>query len=313
MTQSLYAGIDLSKDSLDISTYPKIESAHFDNSDEGLDGAVRWLQARSPAVVVLEATGGYETRVAATLADAKLEPAVVNPRQVRDYARALNILAKTDALDAAVIARFAHDIKPASKPLPEADFLALKALVERRRQLVGIRTAELNRLHRAATRRVQMSIDSILKALNRQIEDIDRDTDAAVRNSPIWREKETLYQSVDGIGPVTARVLVADLPELGSLNRREIASLAGVAPFNRDSANMRGKRSIWGGRAAVRSALYMATMSAIRHNPVIERFYRRLICAGKKKKVAITACMRKLLIILNSMAKNKTPFCADFS
>jgi transposase len=265
----------------------------------------------APALIVLEATGGFEVTVAAALAGAHLPIAVVNPRQIRDFARATGRLAKTDALDAQVIALFAERIRPDARPLADADSQALSELVARRRQVVEMIGMETNRLHQARNPRVQRMLRATLKTLTDQLAELDRDIDNAVRRSPIWPAADDLLSSVPGIGDVTAHTLIADLPELGQLDRRRIAALVGVAPINRDSGQMRGKRTIAGGRSDVRNALYMATLSAIRWNPVISEHYRNLVDRGRPKKVALVACMRRLLGILNAIVRTKTPWqCA---
>lgn len=232
---------------------------------------------------------------------------MVNPRQARDFAKATGQLAKTDTLDARALAHFAEAVRPPPRPLPDAQTEELRALLTRRRQLVAMRTAEHNRLDNAP-RRVQATIEAHLAWLDAQLATLDDDLDTTLRASPVWRERETLYRSVPGIGPVSARTLLLDLPELGTLSRQRIAALAGVAPFNCDSGTMRGRRAIWGGRAPLRATLYMATLVAVRHNPVLTTCYERLLAAGKAKKVALVACMRKLLTILNAMVKHQTPW-----
>ena len=258
-----------------------------------------------PCGVVLEATGGYEMLVAGELELAGLPVSLVNPRQVRSFARATGRLAKTDAIDAQVLAQFAEAIKPPVRPLPDQETRELRALVDRRRQLLGMVTSERNRL-RNASRRVRPLIQEHIQWLKQQVDDLDKDISELIRSSPVWRAQEDLLCSVPGVGPVLSSTLLTHLPELGSLNRGQVAALVGVAPLNRDSGAFRGKRSIWGGRAAVRSALYMAALVATRHNPVIKAFYQRLRAAGKAKKVALTACMRKLLLILNCMLLRRT-------
>jgi transposase len=254
--------------------------------------------------VVLEATGGYQAAVVAALVVAKVPVAVVNPRQVRDFAKALGRLAKTDALDAAVLARFGQVVRPEPRaPIDEAT-LALEALLTRRRQIVEMITAEGNRLKQSATS-VRPSIKAHINWLKHELADINRNLDSAIRDSPVWRETEDLLRSTPGVGRVLATTVLSELPELGKLNRKQISALVGVAPLNRDSGTMRGRREIWGGRASVRSALYMATLAATKHNPVIRRFYERLCQAGKMKKVALVACMRKLLTILNAMMRDQ--------
>jgi len=303
-----YVGIDVSKERLDVEVLPGGEAQSFASEEGGVDALVSWLVSVKPALIVLEATGGYHVHVASALGVAGLPVAIVNPRQVRDFARSLGLLAKTDKLDAHVIARFAHDIRPEARPLASEAEAALKALASRRSQLVSMRAAEKNRLQQAREKRIKKSIKSVLKHLDKQIEDLENDLNDNIRSSPMWREKDDLLRSAPGIGPATSFKLISSLPELGNLNRRQIASLVGVAPFNCDSGKMKGRRVIWSGRADVRTALYMAALVAIKHNPAIKRFYDRLRLAGKPGKVALTACIRKLLIILNAMLKNKQPF-----
>jgi len=311
MAEERFAGIDVSKQSVDVHVLPSGERHQFANDPDGLDAAASLLKECAPHLVVLEATGGYQVRLAARLAAEGLSVAVVNPRQVRDFARALGILAKTDALDAGVLARFARDVQPEPRALPSKAEQAIKALVARRRQLVGMRAAEANRLHHADGPRVRKSINQTIAFLDRQVASLDDELDHTIKSSPIWRAKEKLLRTVPGIGPQSARVLLADLPELGHFSRGVIASLVGVAPLNRDSGMMRGRRSIWGGRPAVRTVLYMATVAAIRCNPKIRDFHQRLRHAGKPPKVALTACIRKLLVILNTIVRNETPFCGS--
>jgi transposase len=232
---------------------------------------------------------------------------VVNPRQVRDFAKATGQLAKTDALDARAVAHFAEAVRPTPRPLPDAQTAELRALLARRRQLIAMRTAEQNRLENTSAR-LRADIVAHIAWLDQRVATLDDDLDTTLRASPVWRERETLYRSVPGIGPVCARTLVLDLPELGTLSRQRIAALVGVAPFNRDSGTLRGTRTTWGGRAHVRATLYMSTLVAVRYNPVLKTFYQRLCHAGKAKKVALTACMRKLLTILNAMAKHQKPW-----
>ena len=308
MNEVKYVGIDVSKENLDVEILPGGEAQSFASEKGGVEALVSWLVSVKPALVVLEATGGYHVHVASALGAAGLPVAIVNPRHVRDFARSLGLLAKTDKLDAHVIARFAHDIHPEARPLASEAEAALKALAARRSQLVSMRVAEKNRLQQAREKRIKKSIKSVLKHLDKQIEDLENDLNDNIRSSPMWREKDDLLRSAPGIGPATSFKLISSLPELGNLNRRQIASLVGVAPFNCDSGKMKGRRVIWSGRADVRTALYMAALVAIKHNPAIKRFYDRLRLAGKPGKVALTACIRKLLIILNAMLKNKQPF-----
>lgn len=304
----VYFGIDISKDHLDLHQLPQDRAARFEANPEGIGKLITYLKRRKPTLIVIEATGGYETRIAAELAAAKLNVAVVNPRQVRNFARALGILAKTDSIDARVLGRFAQDVRPEPRPLPDEQELALKALVKRRRQLVEMLVAEKNRLNRVTSKTVRENLKQTIEFLNQRIADLDKQIAETVKNSPVWREKDNLMQSVPGIGAKTSHTLMALLPELGKLNRRQIASLVGVAPLNRDSGKFRGRRMISGGRKPVRNALYMGTLAAIRCNPMISSFYLRLRQDGKEFKVAITACMRKLLIILNAMLKNHIAF-----
>jgi transposase len=261
-----------------------------------------------PKLVVLEATGGLQVRVAAALAAKGLPVAVVNPRQVRDFARATGRLAKTDPLDAEAVARFGEAVQPEPRPLPDAETEQLAGLIARRRQIVEMMTAEKNRRHQITRSDLKADLDAHLEWLGKALNRIDEDLDKAVRSSPIWRAREELLKSVPGIGDVASRTLLAELPELGRLTRRQIAALVGLAPFNRDSGTMRGRRTIWGGRAALRATLYMATLAAIRHNPAIKAFNTRLRAAGKPAKVAITACMRKLLVTLNAMVRDRKPW-----
>lgn len=298
-----FVGIDVSKSTLDMAV-SKGAKRRVGNDESGIAALVAELTTISPALVVLEATGGYQAAVVAALVVAKIPVAVVNPRQVRDFAKALGKLAKTDALDAAVLARFAEVVRPEPRaPVDEAT-LALEALLTRRRQVVEMITAESNRLQQSAAT-VRPSIKAVIAFLRRQLADINRELDAAIRNSPVWREKEDLMRSVPGVGRILATTLLCELPELGRLNRKQAAALVGVAPLNRDSGEMRGQRKVWGGRASVRAALYMATLSATKHNSVIRAFYERLCASGKLKKVALVACMRKLLTILNSMMRDQ--------
>ena len=307
----VFVGIDVSKDQLDVALRPSAERWAVANDDAGIATLVDRLGALTPALIVLEATGGLELPLTGALA-VGLPVVVVNPRQVRDFAKATGKLAKTDALDAAVLAQFAEAVRPALRPLPDAALQALSALLARRRQLLEMRTAEQNRLGMARPP-VRKGIRAHIAWLDRRLAQTDDDLARAIRESPVWREKDDLLQSAPGVGPGLARTLLADLPELGTLNRKQIAALVGVAPLNRDSGTLRGRRSVWGGRAHVRAALYMSALAATRYNPVIRAFYQRLCAAGKAKKVALTACMHKLLGILNSMVKHRTPWRKHFS
>ena len=272
--------------------------------------AVCLLKKLKPVLVVLEATGRLESALVATLQSAGLPVVVVNPRQVRDFAKAKGILAKTDAVDARVLALFGEAVRPPVRPLPDSRARELDGFLTRRRQLVEMIVAEQNRL-RTAESAVRPDIDAHLAYLRRALASIDQDLDPRVKNSPSWRERDDLLRSVPGIGHVLSLTILAELPELGILNRRQIAALAGVAPFNRDSGRMRGKRTVWGGRATVRQAPYMAALVASRYNPVIHEFYSHLLAKGKSKKVALVACMRKLLTIVNAMMRDHVPWNPD--
>ena len=299
----LFVGIDVSKDRLDVAVRPTGKTWQVPYDAEGISSLVGNLRELVPQLVVLEATGGMELAVAGELALADVPIAVVNPRHVRDFARAAGKLAKTDALDAQVLAHFAEAMQPEPRPLPDATTQELKALVARRRQLVEMITAEKNRM-RTATRRIRPKVQEHVRWLEEHLEDLDQDLGDFMRSSPMWKDKDELLRSTPGVGPVLSMTLLSDLPELGALNRGEIAALVGVAPFNRDSGTLRGKRTVWGGRSQVRAALYMAALVATRYNPVLRDFYQRLCAAGKPKKVALTACMRKLLTILNVMVRD---------
>jgi transposase len=300
-----FVGIDVSKAQLDVAVRPRGETWTVVHDEAGLSGLVARLRTLAPALIVVEATGGWEVALVGALAAALLPIAVVNPRQVRDFARSTGTLAKTDRLDAQSLAHFAEALRPEPRPLPTAQAQELSALLQRRRQLVDMLTAEKNRLPLAA-RRIRPQLQAHIAWLQQQITQFDDDLRELVRSSPLWRDKEDLLRSAPGVGPVLATTLVAALPELGTLTRQQIAALVGVAPLNRDSGTLRGRRTVWGGRAQVRTVLYMSTLVAVRHNPVLAAFYQRLRAAGKAPKVALTACMRKLLTILNAMLKHHT-------
>lgn len=300
-------GIDVAKAALDVAVSPTAERWTLAYTEREVAALVRRLTPLQPALVVLEATGGLEGPLVGALAAAGLPVVVVNPRQVRDFAKATGRLAKTDTLDAAVLAHFAATVRPTPRPLPDAATQTLAALVTRRRQLVGMLTAERNRLA-SAPRALRAEIQGHITWLQRRLGRLDEDLDQAIRTSPAWRAQDDLLQSAPGVGPVLSRTLLASLPELGALNRKAIAALVGVAPLNRDSGTLRGRRRVWGGRAAVRAVLYMGTLVAVRHTPVLRAFYQRLRAAGKLPKVALTACMRKLLTILNAMLKHQQPW-----
>ncbi len=300
-------GIDISKAQLDLVVEPGGESLTVSYDGPGLATLITRLSQISPRRIVVEATGGLERALLRALVDVALPVVAVNPRQVRDFARATGQLAKTDALDAAILARFAVVIQPPERVLPDPQTQELAALLARRRQVLAMRRAEQNRLDRASAR-VRKRIEAHLRWLHAELARLDEDRDDMIAQSPVWREREDLLQSVPGIGPVMSRTVLAELPELGLLNRKQVAALVGVAPFNRDSGRLRGHRTIWGGRAPVRTVLYMATLVATRWNPVIRQFYQRLRAAGKAPKVALVAAMRKLLTILNAMVHHGTPW-----
>lgn len=303
-----FVGIDVSKDRLDVYVRPSARAFSVLRDAEGLEKLINDLRALSPTLIVLEATGGFEITVAAALASASLVLAVVNPRQIRDFARATGRLAKTDALDAQVIALFAERVRPEPRSIADADSRTLAELVARRRQVVEMIGMESNRFRQAHNPGVQRAIKATLKTLESQLNELDRDIGKTVKGSAAWRAADDLLTSVPGVGDVTARTLIADLPELGKLDRRRIAALVGVAPVNRDSGQMRGRRTISGGRGTVRNVLYMATLSATRWNPVISQHYKSLVERGRPKKVALVACMRRLIGILNAILRSKTPW-----
>jgi len=304
MPDPVFVGIDVSKMRLDVAVRPTDAVWTSSNDDVGVAALVRSLVALAPQLVVLEATGGLEGQLVAQLATSRLPVAVVNPRQVRDFAKATGKLAKTDSIDASVLAHFAQAVGPTPRPLPSEEAEVLEAILVRRRQLSEMLVAERNRISTSAPS-VRPGIQAHVIWLKAQIKSADGDLNSRLRQSAVWREKDDLLQSVPGIGPVLSSTLIALLPELGTLNRKQVAALVGVAPLNRDSGTLRGKRSIWGGRATVRAALYMGALVASRHNPILRIFYRRLLAAGKLKKVALVACMRKLLTILNAMFRDR--------
>lgn len=303
-----FIGIDVSKDRLDVHVQPIGRAFAVPRTDAGVEQLLTELRVLAPMLVVLEATGGFELTVAAALAGASLPLAVVNPRQIRDFARATGRLAKTDTLDAQIIALFAERVRPEPRPVADAQAMILAELVARRRQVVEMIGMESNRRRQARAPRVQRTIDATLKTLQAQLVDLDAEIDDSVRGSPVWRAADDLLTSVPGIGDITARTLIAELPELGRLDRRRIAALVGVAPVNRDSGQMRGHRAIAGGRTSVRNVLFMATLTAIRWNPVLKAHYHQLIARGCPKKVAIIACIRRLLGILNAIIRTASPW-----
>jgi transposase len=299
-------GIDVAKRTLEVAVRPSGEHWQVSNDASGIEDLIERIRRMDVGLVVLEATGGYERAAAAGLAGAQLPVAVVNARQVRDFAKATGRLAKTDRIDAEVLAHFAEAVQLEPRPVPAEEAAALTALVERRHQLIVILTAEKTRRQQAATAVVRSRIGVHITWLQAELEEVDRGLGEAIQASPVWRERDALLQSVPGIGPAVSRTLLSELPELGTLSRQRVAALVGVAPLNRDSGTMRGKRTIWGGRARVRSTLYMAALVATRFNPVIRAHYERLLARGKAKKVALVACMHKLLTILNAMLRHQT-------
>lgn len=301
-------GIDVSKERLDVAVLPEVEAFAVANSPAGLQELTTRLRERSPAIVALEATGGFETLAAATLAAAGLPVVVVNPAQIRAFAHAVGQRAKTDPIDAGVIARFAAVVRPELRPLPDPATRLLADLMARRRQIVEMIAAEHQRARRVTLPRLQKSIARLIKALQKELESLDADIDDVVRGSPIWRAKEDLLASVPGVGQIIARTLLAELPELGRLGRREVAALAGLAPFTRQSGQWRGRSAIGGGRTVVRTVLFLGAMSAVRHNPSLKEFFARLVAAGKPKMVALIAVARKLLTILNAILRDRRPW-----
>lgn len=304
---AVVVGIDVSKARLDVAVLPSGEAWSCGNNEAGIADLVSRVRAMHAGLVVLEATGGYELAVITALAERALPVVVANPRQVRDFARATGRLAKTDSLDAHVLALFGQRVAPEPRPLADEAAQELRALLTRRRQLVDMLSAERHRLE-LARKRVRKSLKAHIAYLERELRISNTELTGVIRESPIWREKDDLLQSVPGIGQITSQTLVAELPELGHLGRREIAALVGVAPLNRDSGTHRGVRHTWGGRSSVRKVLFMAALTAVRWNPAIRGFYQRLVAAGKPKKVALVACMRKLLTILNTMVRRNQPW-----
>jgi transposase len=305
---SIIVGIDVSKDRLDVAVRPSGEAFFVERNAQGLEVLVGRLRELSPRVIALEATGGFETIAAAALAGANLPLVIVNPAQIRAFARAVGQHAKTDPIDAAVIAHFVEATKPQVRPLPDEATRMLADLVTRRRQIVEMIGAERQREQRISVPRLKSSIARLLKALEKELASLDADIDDAVRGSPAWREKENLLASVPGVGPVIARTLIAELPELGRLDRKQIAALAGLAPFTRQSGRWRGKSFIGRGRTTVRSVLFMGALVAKQHNPILKAFFDRLVAAGKPKMVALVAVARKLLTILNAIVRDNRPW-----
>lgn len=306
-----FIGIDVSKDHLDVSVRPSQEKMVFRNGDEGIDSLIQRIQPLQPELIVMEATGSYHQLALGRLLAAGMPAIAINPRQARDFARAIGRLAKTDGIDAEVLAEFGERIRPEVRAIGDQATQELDAICTRRRQLVGMIIAEKNRSHAAPTS-IRARIKKHILWLEKQIQELEDDLNKLIRSTPAWREKDDLLRSCKGIGPTTSHTMLACLPELGTLSRHRIAALVGVAPLNRDSGKHRGQRHIYGGRIDVRSVLYMATLAAIRSNPAIRAFHKKLIAAGKAKKVAITACMRKLLTILNAMVRTNTRWNSEF-
>lgn len=305
MNSEAYVGVDVSKSILDVSVLPDKKAQRFSNDDIGVKKLVSFLNKIYPSLIVFESTGGLEMLAVSSLVEHQLPAVIMNPRQIRDYAKATGRLAKTDAIDAETIARFARDIRPEIRPLKDDQTKVLSALNARRKQIVDMLVAEKNRLH-SAVKLNRKSIEQHIRYLEKALDSINKDIDQMIKKSPTWRTNDEILQSFKGVGPVTSATLLCNLPELGELNRKQIASLVGVAPVNCDSGKYRGRRRIMGGRADVRRSLYMAAVASLRHNPSIKAFYDRLIDAGKPPKLALTACMRKILVILNAMMKNRS-------
>ncbi len=309
-TREVYVGVDVSKARLDLASRPTGDRFDVANDPAGIDSLVDRLRAARPALVVLEATGGLERPVAAALTAAAIPVAVVNPRQARDFARATGRLAKTDKIDAEILARFGEAVRPRPRAIPDEEAQEFAAILARRRQIVEMLTAEKNHSDATLSKPLKKRIGAHIRWLERELSRTDDDLDRTIQASATWRENERLLRGVPGVGPVLARTVLAELPELGSgeLSPKQLAALVGVAPLNRDSGTLRGRRTIWGGRERVRAVLYMEALVATRHNPHLKEFYERLLAAGKPKKVALVACMRKLLTILNAILKNRTPW-----
>ena len=312
-TNKVHVGIDVCKARLDVAllaqeALPSGEAFTVANDEEGIQTLAEKLREIGPALVVLEATGGLERPLVAALFASGIACAVVNPRQARDFAKAIGRLAKTDRIDATVLARFAEAVHPEPKAPPKDEALEFQAILARRRQLIGMLVAEKNRLGSASSKKVRSRLEAHIKWLEKELARVDRDLEEVIEASPTFKENEELLRSVPGVGPVLCRTLLAELPELGSLSPRELSALVGVAPLNRDSGIFKGRRGVWGGRARVRQALYMGALIASRYNPLIKAFYERLVASGKPKKVALVACMRKLLTILNAMMRDRTPW-----
>jgi len=308
MKNQVFIGLDVSKQKLDVAVRPGNRHFITPNDDRGIKQLVKRLAALQPELIVLEASGGYEFMVTAALAEAQLPVALVNPLAVRQFAGATSKLAKTDKIDAQVLAHFAEAVKPEPRPLPDQELQVLKAALQRRQQVVKMIGQEENRLEKTYIPGVRRDIQKHLTWLRRRLDELNRDLDDQIRKSPLWRDRDRLLQSIPGVGPTVSRAIMAQLPEVGTLSGKKAVALVGVAPYNRDSGRFRGKRMIRGGRSHLRHVLYMAAVVAARFNPVIRTFYQRLLAAGKPKKLALTACMRKLVLIINSMVKNKQPW-----
>lgn len=308
--EPVFAGIDVSKDQFDAAILPSGELCSFDHNEAGIQALVGKLGDLHPELVIIEASGGLERTLVASLAAAALPVIVVNPRQVRDFAKATGQLAKTDSIDAMILALFGQRVRPELRQLPDEETQTLEALLVRRRQIIDMLVAENNRLGLASPA-IAKDLKAHIRFLSKRLEGVESEIDIAIRNSPVWRAKDKLLRSAPGVGPVLSRTLLAELPELGQLTNNQIAKLVGVAPLNRDSGRYRGTRKIWGGRASVRRVLYMAAFAATRWNPVIRAYYERLVARGKPHKVALVACMRKLLITLNSMARSGQHWCSS--
>ena len=306
--EARFVGIDVSKAQVDVAVRPTGKRWTLPYDQTGIEGLIPQIVYLEPALVLLEATGGLELPLVAALVAAALPVVVVNPRQVRDFAKATGTLAKTDTLDAGVLAHFADAVRPEVRPLKDAETQVLNSLTARRRQVMTMLVSEKNRLG-TALGAVSPRIEAHIAWLEQELSDLDKGLRQTLRRSPVWREKDDLLRTVPGVGEQLSLTLLANLPELGTLNRRQIAALVGVAPYNRDSGTLRGKRAVWGGRSRVRAVLYMGALVASRHNPAIRDFYQRLLAAGKPKKVALVASMRKLLVILNGMLKHGSPWC----
>ncbi len=308
----IFVGIDVSKAQLDVAIRPIAQALSVTNDKAGIKTLVKHLEKLQPSLVVLESTGGLERQVMTALIGAEIAVTMVNPRQIRDFAKSTGQLAKTDRIDAAVLAHYAEAIRPKPRPLPDELTLELRERITRRRQIIDMIVAEKNHLA-TACKAIKKRITAHIAFLEQELDDADRDLDRFIQKNPVWKDNQEILCSTPSIGPVSSRTLLAELPELGTLGRKQIAALVGVAPFPSDSGTLKGRRTIWGGRASVRSALYMATLVATRFNPIIRDFYKRLKAKGKASKVALVACMHKLLTILNSMIKNKTRWSQDFS